>query len=35
MALSTAKHAIATIVDTMARRIRSLGAGGGVLRLTA
>jgi hypothetical protein len=34
MALSTEKHDIATTVDRMARRIRSVGAGGGGLELT-
>jgi hypothetical protein len=35
IALSTEKHDIASTVDRMARRMRSVGAGGGVLRLTS
>jgi hypothetical protein len=34
MALSTEKHDIATMVDRMARRMRSVGGGGGLLELT-
>jgi hypothetical protein len=35
MALSTEKHDIASTVDRMARRMRSVGGGGGTFRANA